>query len=68
MPLTADIERAHALVELAALLKKADIIRERYFKDRPIHVTGFDIGDQGVLRTVRPMTFCESVRLELGNG
>jgi hypothetical protein len=68
MPLTPDIQRAHALVELAALLKKADIIRERHFRDRPIHVTGFDIEREGRIRTVRPMSFCDGVRLELGNG
>lgn len=67
MPLTADIERAKALVDMAALLKKADIIRERYFKDRPIHVTGFDIDERGKIRTVRPLTFCEGVTLEMGN-
>jgi hypothetical protein len=68
MLLTPDIERAKALVDMAALLKKADIIRERYFKDRPIHVTGFDVADRGVIRTVRPLTFCEGIRLEMGNG
>lgn len=67
MTLTPDIERAKALVDLAALLKKADIIRERYFKDRPIHVTGFDTEERGKIRTVRPLTFCEGVRLEMGN-
>lgn len=64
MALTPDIERANALVDLAALLKKADNIRERYFKDRPIHVTGFDTSCEGRIRTVRPLTFCDGVKLE----
>lgn len=63
MALTPDIERANALVELAALLKKADNIRERYFKSDPIHVTGFDVVIEGQIRTVRPLTFCDGVRL-----
>lgn len=66
--LTPDIERAHALVDLAALLKKADTIRNKYFRDRPIHVTGFDVEEEGKIRTVRPMSFCDGVTLELGNG
>lgn len=67
MALTPDIERAKALVEVASLLAKADIIRERYFKDRPIHVTGFDVAHQGTIRTVRPLSFCDGVTLEMGN-
>lgn len=63
MPLTPDIERANALVDIAAMLKKCDNIREKYFRDVPIHVTGFDIELEGRIRTVRPMTFCEGVRL-----
>lgn len=62
--LTPDIERANALVDLAALLKKADNIREKYFKDRPILVTGFDVDAAGIIRTVRPLTFCDGVNLE----
>lgn len=68
MPLTPDLERANALVDLAGHLKKADHIREKYFKDRPIHVTGFDVAEEGQIRTVRPMSFCDGVTLEMGNG
>lgn len=62
--LTPDIERAHALVDIAALLKKADIIRARHLRDMEIHVTGFDNDKPGEITTVRPSTFCEHVRLE----
>lgn len=63
MPLTPDIERSIAMVELASLMKKADVIRERYFKDRPILVKGFDTAHEGVIATVRPFSFCDGVSL-----
>lgn len=62
--LTPDIERAHALVDIAALLKKADQIRERHLKDMEIHVNGWDNAHPGQIATVRPLTFCDGVRLE----
>jgi hypothetical protein len=64
MALTPDIQRAHALVEVAALLKKADIIRERHLRDMEIHVSGWVDGQPGSIATVRPRTFCEGVTLE----
>ena len=64
MALTPDIERAHALVEVAALLKKADIIRERHLKDMQIHVTGWNNAQPGDIAVVRPQSLCDGVRLE----
>lgn len=64
MPLTPDIERACALVEIAALLKKADIIRERALKDTQIHVKGFVDGQPGSIASVRPLSFCDGITLE----
>jgi hypothetical protein len=66
MPLTPDMERALAKVEIASLLKKADTLRERWFKGAAIHVKGFDVAEQGVIRTVRPLSLCDGVTLEEG--
>lgn len=66
MPLTPDLERAHALVEIAALLKKADQIRERHLRDMQIHVQGWNNEHPGSIATVRPLSFCEGVTLQRG--
>jgi hypothetical protein len=64
MSLTPDIDRAHALVEIASLLKKADIIRDRRLRGMEIHVTGWNNERPGDIATVRPQSFCDGVRLE----
>lgn len=64
MALTPDIQRSHALVEIAALLKKADMIRERHLRDLEINVTGWNNAQPGEIATVRPQTFCDGVTLE----
>lgn len=63
MALTPDIERAHALVEIAALLKKADVIRERKVPDLEIHVRGWNNDQPGEFATVRPQSFTDGIEL-----
>lgn len=64
MALTPDMQRAHALVDVAALLKKADMIRDRHLPDMEIHVYGWNNACPGDTATVRPRTLCEGVKLE----
>jgi hypothetical protein len=61
--LTPDMERAHALVDIAALLKKADMIRDRHLGGMEIHVKGWQDGVPGKIATVRPVSFCDGVTL-----
>ncbi len=61
--LTPDMDRHHALVDIAALLKKADMIRARHLNGMEIHVTGWRDGAAGEIATVRPSTFCDGVKL-----
>ena len=64
MALTPDIQRAAALVDIAALLKKADSIRDRHCRDLEIHVHGWVNGQPGSTATVRPQSFTDGITLE----
>jgi len=64
MPLTPDIERARALVEITALLGKADVIARRALPNMEFHVHGWDNAKPGSTATVRPRTLCEGITLQ----
>lgn len=61
--LTQDMDRANALVDLAALLKKADIICKRHLRGTEIHATGWKRDDRGSIGTVRLHSFCDGIKL-----
>jgi hypothetical protein len=63
MALTPDIERAHAIVEIASLLAKVDIIRKRKLRDVEIHVTGWNNDQPGNVATVRVESFTDGIKL-----
>lgn len=64
MALTPDIERANALVEVAALLLKADNIVRKALPGMQIMVTGFVAAEVGVIKQVRIASFASAVKLE----